>query len=515
MLVPEHVVDAWYLKDSWVYKNFTHLFQNKLWHVNVPRGFSVCPYFWLAIGTLLLFRPAEFIFYNTFGRAAHFTGPVFQTLDFAIANFIFKFILGKELDSHSSRGAGKGLGLLFTVLALLIAGLLGLLFYTWTIQAWQYGAPILKYLVSALDLLPILGLGLLAYSNYQLANKIVPRCAVVNYLKAYIVGVPASILVIWPKVCALAVWSGIKTAIIATGYVLQYTGIYIWYVTVPAIGHGIAGCCMWCIHAIFWAVTFSPCGFAPVWMIVLAFAAFAFIMAKLSDVVIPTPDGSASTTPSTNREAWLDMFASAWIYSKDYSELLDDATHGRDQYMTAAIRADGRDLLRRALAHNLARHLHVFDAKYPVITPHLYSYQDERVAIGKAIEILERNDLFQIREDAIHHLHRIEESFRHAINEKRQSLEHDASIIQERYRLAEERRAAYKNSWAYKKCVASTELMGAGLNLGWSFVVLLGNLFWAGMKQIGIFFVYLWILAIAQKKKACPYKEFRDGPHRR
>jgi hypothetical protein len=55
-LVSLNTVNRWYRKDSWVYKNFTYLFQNPLWNTDVPRGFSLCPYFWLAIFSMTLFR---------------------------------------------------------------------------------------------------------------------------------------------------------------------------------------------------------------------------------------------------------------------------------------------------------------------------------------------------------------------------------------------------------------------------------------------------------------------------
>jgi hypothetical protein len=55
-LVSLNTVNRWYRKDSWVYKNFTYLFQNPLWDTDVPKGFSLCPYFWLAIFSMTLFR---------------------------------------------------------------------------------------------------------------------------------------------------------------------------------------------------------------------------------------------------------------------------------------------------------------------------------------------------------------------------------------------------------------------------------------------------------------------------
>lgn len=57
MLVKEEIVDSWYNKNSKVYKHFSFLFVNPLWAKPVPTGFSVCPYFWLAVVSFCVVRP--------------------------------------------------------------------------------------------------------------------------------------------------------------------------------------------------------------------------------------------------------------------------------------------------------------------------------------------------------------------------------------------------------------------------------------------------------------------------
>lgn len=51
------LIEDWYRRDSFIYKNFHYLFENELWKTRVPDGFSVCPYFWLSMFSLLVFRP--------------------------------------------------------------------------------------------------------------------------------------------------------------------------------------------------------------------------------------------------------------------------------------------------------------------------------------------------------------------------------------------------------------------------------------------------------------------------
>jgi hypothetical protein len=56
-LVSDSCVKAWFQTDSWVYKGFEYLFRNPLWRARTPVGFSLCPYFWLALFSILIFKP--------------------------------------------------------------------------------------------------------------------------------------------------------------------------------------------------------------------------------------------------------------------------------------------------------------------------------------------------------------------------------------------------------------------------------------------------------------------------
>jgi hypothetical protein len=60
-LVPKETYSAWFSRTSWPYKHFSYLFENPLWSKSVPKGFSLCPYIWLAIFSLLIFRPFVFL----------------------------------------------------------------------------------------------------------------------------------------------------------------------------------------------------------------------------------------------------------------------------------------------------------------------------------------------------------------------------------------------------------------------------------------------------------------------
>jgi len=120
MLVKRSIVEKWYQRDSWVYRNFSYLFSNPLWDKRIPQGFTVCPYFWMSMFSLLIFRPffvapIKYIvlpIINALGKPAH-------ALDEAVFNAVksFKF-LGIDKDYF------KGGGFMLAILGLLLTAAL-------------------------------------------------------------------------------------------------------------------------------------------------------------------------------------------------------------------------------------------------------------------------------------------------------------------------------------------------------------------------------------------------------
>jgi len=69
--VSKSCIEEWFTTDSWVYKNFSYMFKNPLWDKNVPRGFSLCPYFWIAMFSMCVFRPILVPVIMGFRRVIH------------------------------------------------------------------------------------------------------------------------------------------------------------------------------------------------------------------------------------------------------------------------------------------------------------------------------------------------------------------------------------------------------------------------------------------------------------
>lgn len=112
MLVPEHLVKQWFKPSSRVYQNFSYLFQNPLWNKPLPKGFTVCPYFWLSMFSMFIFRPIIVPFCLFIGWLLKLGGKPFAALDRGVRKFLPEPFASKS---------GSGLGaLVLTPLAILV-----------------------------------------------------------------------------------------------------------------------------------------------------------------------------------------------------------------------------------------------------------------------------------------------------------------------------------------------------------------------------------------------------------
>lgn len=172
-LVPLNTVHRWYQRDSWVYRNFEYLFNNPLWNKNVPNGFSLCPYFWLAIFSMTIFRGFVYAVLG-FRIITKPVGKLVHKTDIIIA----EFFIG---DDDPSFGIPSMLAtaMLFTV------SCFGYMIYT--IIVAYIGAGILSALIVPLTLLiTLIVCGKYAAKNHHKED----RCKVENYVRiAVLVGI--------------------------------------------------------------------------------------------------------------------------------------------------------------------------------------------------------------------------------------------------------------------------------------------------------------------------------------
>jgi hypothetical protein len=127
-LVSEECLNEWRMRNSWVYINFAYLFSNKLWKLRVPGGFSACPYFWVAMFSMLIFKPVLEPILLGLGKLIklmlHVGGAPFMWWD----KFMYKLVNGEK--TYLPPTGGGILVTFFVGIALAAFGIFVLLIYT-------------------------------------------------------------------------------------------------------------------------------------------------------------------------------------------------------------------------------------------------------------------------------------------------------------------------------------------------------------------------------------------------
>ncbi|NBQ70479.1 MAG: hypothetical protein EBU46_17265, partial [Nitrosomonadaceae bacterium] len=237
MLVQRSVVDRWYQRDSWVYRHFSYLFKNPLWSKSIPAGFSVCPYFWLAMFSMLVFRPTVGFITNVLVPLITLGGAPLKWIDRWIADRI-----GAPKDT-------VGLGLLGLVtgglVLFVLAAAAGWLFNLYTTLAILGTTGQFIFWLFGSGLATVAGV-----SGYIIKEENNPeRCRAEVYLYVWL-GLAAVL-------CPIFAWSDVAGI---------FAGLSGWVVeAVTAIGWALKISVLWLLGAIWAAVKFlGICGWSAI-----------------------------------------------------------------------------------------------------------------------------------------------------------------------------------------------------------------------------------------------------------
>lgn len=495
MLVKKSIVERWYQRDSWVYKNFAYLFQNPLWTKKVPSGFSVCPYFWLNIFSLCIFRPF-FVFplkylilplIRLIGKPAIFVDKFVHRL--------FTKIFSKENpDETYSRGFG-----MFTMFVVLAVGLLVAILGTKLFFGLKGIYPQLAAMTfgcfvfwSAASFLTLFGV-ILAHKKFTKTD-----CKTMNYLFVWLgLFILSAIIFIHSEIAsffgtiASQSWVGLTILGGWIGAGLKYAGLGIW-----------------------WLVSASPFGMPlPWWSYLMVFAGLMWLGEKLL-TWIDNRHVNALLTDTTengharNRDSWITTFvrvltmAEWWNEGNAlFTESSDTYPWRKDEYLSKACYILRRDLYRQAFTILTKDKMATLQTVYPLLTPEMLDTMEELSQTDSRFQYLENkfggginftvDDIYAAIVSAYN-----EPSVNKMINDLAESLMREAT------RKAT-RQAAKKTSWSHNACLAVTNAIEHNVKA-------IGNGIKTGAKETGAFFAYLWILIKAKKQGACPYLRFTD-----
>lgn len=504
MIVKRSIVERWYQKDSWVYRQFSYLFENQLWDGTVPNGFSVCPYFWLSLFSFFVFKPFEFILYWIFRPPVLFFGKPARVVDryFALLAGRCGFFSGANL--HRA----VGLGFLFLIGILFFGFIITFLWYK--AIAWAYytyktfdGDLPAKYCYWSI----ISVIGLFFYlCGYMIATK--TECKVLNYLWLWLAAFIVGAMILIPETVASMCWStlygtGHFFGFIGHGFKVMFMSLGVFLATLFGL--------LW--QGTKWTFVFQPVKtlLLPWWAYFLIFAAMFWITGKIAFWLDEWDYNRYRSRQDAeiNRSKWLDIFMRVLELDTDY---LDGKALARGLTGSAIIDADNYDYRAAQQCRDL-----IFETAFNLmwqermknlekVYPATYQLKWAKVrASGSPYSgfiVIEKDlDVSLGFSD-----YNYREFVRKAINEP--TVQKEIKKLADNYRSIDEereaRRNAKKSTWAHEACMVVTAWIGEkiralGRGIAWIFV------------NLWTMIAYLWMLIKAKKQGACPFFPFTDG----
>jgi hypothetical protein len=507
MLVSENIVKRWYQRDSWVYKHFSYLFSNPIWKKRVPQGFSVCPYFWMAIFSMLIFRPL------VAAPIVYVILPILKLIGkpaYAVDAFLWRKYMG---DKEYQPGVGTAITLGGVTLGV-FAIYLVIAYVVWSFQLYNYvagpetGSTLGKFFFwSAQSFLALLATILV----HKGATK--STCKTFYYLWVWAwVFFSAAVIIIpgelWQgtKFTVSGLLSGVVYLAGLLWWVLKYVGVFL-------------GTWIWKIASF---VPFAELPYVPWWGYVLALGAIGFAIHKFVPMLDQEPREFEPIQPrnmteaeiiADNRRAWVNLFLRVIKLSKGWRTpdwFLNTLwiTSGTERHALAVMY---QDLLQKGVEKFFKTDLDVLQAEYPLVNydgyqewlVEFYGDTEDRFRnLGEALQKplpveLKRFHCTMFAETMVGltkpegELH---EEFKQRV-EFYESLEVDR----------EKKRIARTQTWHHQACQKVTGIIADCMSGLWNGLVTV-------VKETGTLIAYGWTLAKAKKKGACPYLVFTDKP---
>lgn len=502
MLVKKSIVERWYQTDSWVYKNFAYLFQNPLWNKRVPQGFSVCPYFWLNLFSLLIFRPffvapIKYIFIpfiKLLGKPA-------EAVDRGLYNVLQKIGIGP--DSYHP-AAGIMVSLLTLIATTAILGLLAI-FGHWVYNFYPNFTSTSLGMFTFWSIASFIGLWVGLFIHKIVTDT---ECKTYAYLYVWAALFVLGMFIFIPS----ELFAGVSVVIGAIGEFFAMCGSGIW-ASLKFVGH-------WGWVGISLLFTWTPVDalYVPWWAYLVGATLLMWGLAAVLDRIELSQFNEHRTETTEefwerNKDSWISLFTRT-IVSNDFwlnGELFSNNDYDGyfdTRYENKACHAYRHMLYRKAVELLLADKLDELKKMYPLVR------KDEWAKYIKDHEgdLTDRvNSLASILDSSVvlPQINFASGDFHAAIRKARNLPEIKKSIddlAAEYEKTATEKRErviAKKTSAAAILCKRTTAAISeaaksVGRGIGWM------------CAQVGTFAVYMWMLAKAKKQGACPYFRFTD-----
>ena len=498
MFVKKSIVEKWYQRDSLVYRNFSYLFVNALWEKRIPQGFTVCPYFWMSMFSLLIFRPffvapIKYIILPIL----HFFGKPALAVD----EFLFGVAKRNFGDTYGNyfKGSGFFIGFLsLTImlgmfLILIVLGSKAVALYI-ALSTTALGLFVFYSAASFLSLFGVIAI-------HKVFTK--TKCKTMYYLLVWaVLFVIASFVVVPTETMAILsiVATSIGQAIVNVAIVVGHSTAWAVYGLVSLAWAGLKIVFLW---------KPIPALLMPWW----GFLVILTIMGWVSDKLFKYFDRKyVSNVRQTNPQELFDTYRSAWI--KTFIRIL--MTHPRwknnrvlsdhlnDHCTYKAALNYRQTLLHEAFETMWKNELDKLQQKYPIIEKEMWGFIEraEEYPTDRRFDIIrynlsETNPDFPKMDVDVFITILVDKINNHT------GVKSLALHYRELENRADKKAEAKKTSWSHVTCLRVTgEIANTVKSVG------------RGIKTLGVqtatLFAYLWMLIKATKQGACPYFQFTD-----
>lgn len=472
MLISQPLAAKMYRTDSWVYKNFSKLYSNKLWDKKIPNGYTICPYFWKSLLGFLVGIATTLLFY--IGKVLTFVmGRVFKQVD----KFMFDkvcFTLKGETEDYV-----PVIGTIFSLVSVIGTG--AVLYGFFLINTHVNPSWMAKYLVDSLNAISMLLASILVYNIYRnfkgikydtdKQGKLVWTC-----------------IKFWTfTTVPLFIFANLKVV----GSFLAYIGVSFYKFILYKFIIGIV-----------WAVLIYniPYISVPVWSAAIALIIFSwlfsYLVVKLSEY---QPKMTSFEIPQDKNEKWINTLTSIYNYKIESSEILENS--GFDKYSKIAFGILSYNLIKNAVTKtygDLFKNMDMTKIPNPKtlddwdcsLTSRLYRFEEvNKFLDATRFSILKCEFIPNLAAEITAH----KAEFVALVEKyKKQELE-DKRNKEQREKM-----------WLYKIYVL-------GLAVTWNVYDWSVEKFDQGIDQAKMFWSYFKLLVIAKKQKACPYFKFEDA----
>lgn len=496
MLVKRSIVEKWYQRDSWVYKNFAFLFQNPLWTKSVPRGFTVCPYFWMSLFSFIIFRPLfvapiQFLLLPIIRLG----GKPVMALDKWLLKTLQRFNWAPE---GVGSGGGLGFTLLFLLAVTMVVAAAGLL-VVGVIKFYPYITISRLGTFSFWSIATVISLGGIIALHKKVTDT---ECKTIYYLFAWLVLDFIGMFIFIPN----ELGAGTKSVLSVIGMLCREIGSVIWLI-LQFLGH-------W-LYVIFGWKPIAEL-YVPWWGYVIAFTILAWLSTSLLTkfeykAPVFNPNETEEERKKRNRNAWSSLLLRTLMANKfwgtgqvmsDYDGDVYDALDSHSEILAA--KEYCMAIYQKAIEIFFGEDLNKLQQTYPDITPDAW----------EAIRGIENTEVRFERLQLVWSGIRLNNTFTNcrfqvavvdAIKtpEINAAIKELAALYDAEEARKEKRRLAKKNSWSHQMCLKVTGTLSVGFNR-----------FGRGFKWIAVqlwtLLAYLWMLVKAKKQGACPYFQFTD-----